>query len=134
MRLTPQEHFDFQASKEALSTLARTCRKRGVDRALLDLRGVPVPAKPLFTPNELASLVNTFHEEGFGRRQRLAVLLPVDPHGGGKMFAFISRMRGWQVQAFVGFEEARLWLSTQNSGRTDRVGEEIPIRFHKKSI
>ena len=132
--MNPRDQLDFRASKDVLNMLARGCRKRGVDRALLDLRALPVPPKPLFTPSELAALVNTFREAGFGRQQRLAVLYREDPHGGAKMFAFISRMRGRQVRAFADFEEALSWLSTQKPKPAERTGEEIPIQFPKRML
>src|SRR5882757_5222142 len=98
VRLDPDEHLDFAASKQALQTLAQACKKRGLDRALLDLRALPVPTTPLFTPTQLAALIGTFREAGFGRHQRLAVLYRSDPHGGARTFAFIGRIQGWQVR------------------------------------
>jgi hypothetical protein len=134
VRLDAHDHLDFQASKEALQTLALACRKRGLDCALLDLRALQVPPKPLFTRAELASLVETFREEGFGRDQRLAVLYRNDPHGGARTFAFISRMRGWQVRAFAEFEEALFWLSSEKTRPTEREEPEVPIQFVKRKI
>ena len=127
VRLHPQGHLNFDESKRALELLAHACRKRGLDRALLDLRGLPMPSKPLFTPSELALLVETFREAGFGRHQRLAVLYRKDPHRGARVFAFISRLRGWQVRALADFEEAMLWLSEEKPKRPAPGGEEIPI-------
>src|SRR5215510_4106595 len=97
VRLGAREHLDFEASKRALALLAQACRKRGIDRAMLDLRELAIPAKPLFTPSQLAALVGTFREAGFSRAQKLAVLYRSDPHRGARLFAFISIMRGWQV-------------------------------------
>jgi hypothetical protein len=129
VRLDAYEHLNFQASKEALAVLARACRKRGLDRAMLDLRALPIPPKPLFTVSELASLVETFREAGFGRHQRLAVLYRSDPHRGARRFAFISRMRGWQVRAFGEFEEAFLWLEEWPTSQPERRGKKVPIEF-----
>ena len=130
VRVGAQGRLDFQGSKEALATLAKACRKRGLDRALLDLRALPVPARPLFTPAELAALVGTFREAGFGLQQRLAVLYQSDPHGGARTFAFISRMRGWHVRAFGDFESALLWLSAAPPGQRARPeGKPLPIHF-----
>jgi hypothetical protein len=129
VRLSAQGHLDFQASKQALQQLARACWKRGLHRALLDLRRLPETVKPLFTPSELASLVATFREAGFTRRQRLAVLYRNDRHHGARMFAFISRLRGWQVQAFGDFEDALFWLSGDPKwGAEDEVAS-VPSRF-----
>ena len=126
--LDPDEHLDFEASKRALQALAFACRKRGLDRAMLDLRSLPVPPKPLFTPSQLAALIATFHEAGFGGKQRLAVLYRSDPHGGARMFAFIGRIQGWHVQAFDGFEAALLWLSKDTeSPIVSREDIAIPI-------
>lgn len=129
IRVGPHGHLDFEGSKETLATLARACQKRGLNQALLDLRALPIPPKPLFSPTELASLVETFREVGFGPRQRLAVLYRSDPHQGARMFAFISRLRGFQVRAFEDFEHAVLWLSEQEYQRPVREGHLLPIRF-----
>jgi hypothetical protein len=130
VRIGPQGRLDFKSSKETLATLAQACRKRGLDRALVDLRSLPVPAKPLFTPAELAELVGTFREVGFGPRQWLAVLYRSDPHHGARTFAFISRMRGWRVRAFEDFEAALLWLSAaEPEKRSHLKGQSIPIQF-----
>ena len=130
IRIGPQGHLDLQASKEALAMLAEACRKRGLDRAILDIRAIPVPVRPYFTPPELAALVDTFREVGFGPRQRLAVLYKSDPHLGARTFAFIGRMKGWHVRAFAEFETALLWLSAaEPEKRARREGQSVPIQF-----
>jgi len=127
------EELDLEASKKALRALALACRKRGLDRALLDVRTVPIPAKPQFTTSELAELAKTFQEAGFSRDERLAVLYREDVHGGIKNFAFISRMRGMQVQAFTDFESALFWLSERpESVAESECGISIPIIKRKK--
>ena len=134
VRLGARGHLNFQASKDALQELAHACRKRSVDRALLDLRELLIPAKPLFTPSELASLVETFREAGFARHQRLAVLYRNDPHHGARLFAFIGRIRGGQVRAFAEFEEALFWLSAESGRRLEPGEREVPIRHAKSKI
>jgi len=129
VRVGPHGHLDFDGSKAALKALAQGCQKRGLNQAVLDLRALPMPPKPLFTPQELAALVETFREVGFGPRQRLAILYRSDPHSGARMFAFISRMRGWQVRAFEDFEQALLWLSEEQYKRTFHDGQKLPIKF-----
>ena len=134
VRLATPELLDFAASKAALELLARACRKRGVDRALLDLRALPMPAKPLFKPTQLAALVETFREAGFARQQRLAVLYKSDPHYGVRMFAFIGALKGWQVRAFEDFEQALHWLS-EEKGRKGQPGEkEVPVQLAHRQI
>ena len=129
VRVGPHGHFDFEGSKATLAGLARACHKRGLNRALLDLRALPVPRKPLFSPSELAALVETFREVGFGQKERLAVLYHSDPHRGARLFAFISRLRGWQVRAFEDFEHALLWLSEGQREQPVREGQSLPIKF-----
>jgi len=111
IRMDAHKHLDLRVSKDALRALAETCRKRAIDRVMLDLRKVPVLARPHFTTAELAALVSTFREAGFTREQRLAVLYQHDPHGGIRSFAFFSRMRGLQVEAFNEFESALYYLA-----------------------
>jgi hypothetical protein len=134
VRLGARDHLNLESTKEALADLARACRKRGVDRALLDLRELAIPAKPLFTPTELASLVGAFHQAGFGRNQRLAVLYRSDPHHGARLFAFISSMRGWQVRAFSEFEEALAWLSDAESSQLDSGELQVPIQVARRKL
>ena len=132
VRLDPQRHLDFEASKEALRVLAVACRMRGTERAILDLRALPIPAKRLFTTAQLAELIGTFREAGFTAQHRLAVLYRRDPFGGARMFAFIGFMRGWQVRAFPEFEPAFTWLSEPKEKRPTRRGQSIPIRFREQ--
>jgi len=98
VRVDAHEHLDFEASAKALQALAQACRKRGLGCALLDLRAVPVPDKPLFTTKEIAALVLTFRDAGFSVEQRLAVLYHQDVYGGIRDFAFISRIGGGREQ------------------------------------
>jgi hypothetical protein len=102
---------DAKASKQKLAQLAKACKERVLDRVLLDLRDLQFLPVPVFTPNELAGLVDAFREMGFSHEQRLAVLYKVDPHHGARMFAFISRERGWNVHAFDNYEDAIQWLA-----------------------
>ena len=132
IRLDPHELLDFEASKQALQALARACLKRAVDRAVLDLRSLPVPAKPLFTPTELALLVGTFRDAGFSHEQRLAILYSHDVFGGIRAFAFISRLRGLKVKAFGDFEAAFEWLSEEDETAAESRKGEIPISITKR--
>ena len=112
VRLGAHGHFDLAASKAALAELARACRKRGIDRALMDLRALQPKPKPVFSREDLIALVNTFCEIGFTRQQRLAVLYHSDPHHRARLFAFLSTLRGWTVRVFDDFEKALSWLSS----------------------
>ena len=133
VRLDAREHLDFESSKEVLHAMARACRKRAIDRAILDLRTVPIPEKPLFTRDELSALVETFHEAGFTLNQRLAVLYRQDPHQGIRKFAFIGTLRGWNVRAFCDFERALAWLCTE-SDEPQSEAQQIRIRISKRKL
>lgn len=132
IRLDARAHVDFGASEKVLQELARACRKRGLGRALFDLRSLPALPRPQFTPNELARLVSTFREAGFTREQRLAILYHSDFFGGARNFAFISRMRGLDVQAFTEFETALHWLSESHDNREEHPQDETPIPIMKR--
>ncbi|HUA65603.1 MAG TPA: hypothetical protein VME24_07135, partial [Alphaproteobacteria bacterium] len=60
VRLDADEHVNFEESKKVLQELALTCRMRGLDRAMMDIRDIPIPDKPRFTDAELAALVSAF--------------------------------------------------------------------------
>ncbi len=129
--LNAKEQLDFDASREALQTLALALQKRGLDRAMLDLRSLPTPPKPLFTPSQLAALVRAFLAAGFSKHQKLAILYRNDPHGGVRTFAFIGRIQGWHVQAFADFEQAFYWLSEETEGRAAGREQEIRVPITK---
>jgi hypothetical protein len=132
IRLGAEGHFDPVASKVVLAELAAACRKRGIHRAMLDLRALHPGPTPVFSPSDLAHLVNTFREIGFTRDQKLAVLYGSDPHHRAKMFAFIGTLRGWHVAAFGNFEEAMVWLSDDEPAAADTAsrsgGEAVALK------
>jgi hypothetical protein len=133
--LDADELLDFEATKTALQGLAQACHKRGLDRAMLDLRDIPVPDKPHFTATELAALVGIFRDAGFTRHQRLAVLYQFDVHGGVRNFAFFGKMRGLQVQAFREFEAALQWLSEGlEDADVQEAGAPVPIAKSETKI
>jgi len=136
IRLGTKERVDLKASRDILAQLARACRKRGVDRALLDLRELHPGPKPAFSVQDVASLVNTFHEIGFRKDQRLAVLYSSDPHHRARLFAFLSSLHGWQVRAFGEFEEAIVWLWNTDVADTAEVAkgvEEVPVKVRRRT-
>jgi hypothetical protein len=134
VRVGAEGHFDLPASKEALATLANSCRKRGTENAILDLRALEPAPKPVFTPKDLLELVNTFPEMGFDKhRLRLAILYRIDPHKRARLFSFLTALHGWNVQTFDNFEEALLWLSrgqeAQSRPQRSQRETQIPVRF-----
>ncbi len=135
IRLGAQGHFDLKASQAVLTQLAGACCKRGINQAMLDLRALHPGPKPVFSPNDLVKLVNTFKEAGFTRRQRLAVLYGSDPHHRARLFSFIATLRGWNVRAFDDFEKAVIWLShgevPQVEAESTTRSKKIPVRQFK---
>ena len=134
IRLGAHGRVDLKASKEILAELAAACRKRGINQALLDLRALHFGPKPVFSPHDLAVLVNTFREIGFTHRERLAVLYLSDPYHRARLFSFIATVHGWNVRAFDGFEEAVTWLSgaepEHSEEETDSTtrAKRVPVR------
>ncbi len=136
IRLGAKGRVDVKESREILSEIARACRKRGVNRALLDVRAVHIGPKPVFSLQDLVRLVRTFHELGFRKEHRLAVLYSADPHHRARLFAFLSNLHGWQVRAFHEFEEAIVWLWETEAGEKiqprERV-EEVPVKMRHRA-
>jgi hypothetical protein len=131
IQVNPQGKPDVLASREALAKLGAACKKRGINRAMVDLRSLVIGPKPVFSPADLLSLVNTFHEIGFRKDQRLAVLYSDDRHHRAKMFAVIGSLRGWLVSAFDEYEAAINWLMLPDKTKGQEVptpGEEISVQ------
>lgn len=126
--LDPDEHMDFEASKQELQKLAQACRKRGLEGALMDLRGLPVLSRPHFSKTQVAALVETFHTAGFTQEHRLAILYEHDVWGIIHDFTLFSRMRGLKVRAFLDFEKATRWLSRKDEHPPEvKHGVHVPI-------
>jgi hypothetical protein len=132
IKLGAKGHFDMKASKAVLAQLAAACWKRGINQALLDLRALHPGSKPVFSPNDLVTLVNTFCKVGFTHDLRLALLYGSDPHHRARLFAFIAKLRGWKVQAFDEFEQAVLWLSAMEEPEAETEytprPKKVPVR------
>lgn len=126
IRVGAHGHFDLAASKAVLAQLATACRKRGIHQALLDVRALVPGQKPVFSPQDLMTLVNTFDQVGFNRRDRVAVLYTSDPHQRAHLFSFVATVHGWQVQAFNNFERAIFWLSAAGSESAGGAEAELP--------
>jgi hypothetical protein len=132
IRLGAKGHFDMKASKAVLAQLGAACWKRGINQALLDLRALQPGPNPVFSPNDLVTLVNTFCKVGFTHDLRLALLYGSDPHHRARLFAFIAKLRGWKVQAFDDFEAAVTWLSAMESPQVETEftprAKKVPVR------
>ena len=126
IRVGAHGHFDLEASKAVLAQLASACRKRGIHQALLDVRALVPGQKPVFSPQDLMTLVKTFDEVGFNRLDRVAVLYTSDPHHRAHLFSFVATVHGWQVQAFNNFEKAIYWLSAAGSKSAGGAEAELP--------
>lgn len=124
VRLGAEGQFDFASTRDVLKTLADSCRKRAIERALLDVR----ESRSNLTPDDLAALVNAFSEVGFSKRLRLAVLHGGDQEYRARLFAFISGLRGWKVRALETFEEALEWLSLEEESQGG-LDETVPIQI-----
>jgi hypothetical protein len=125
IRFGPKGEFDLVASCAALHGLAEACKRRGMNRALLDGRN----ARAELSPNELAALVNAFVEIGFTRDLHLAILHPAERYQRARLFAFISRIKGWNVRAFGDFEQAMYWLSSDQIRQQPK-----PVSAHRKQV
>ena len=136
VRVGAEGRFDLAASKKALAAIVSACRKRGLRHAVMDLRGVRIGPKSAFTTADLVELVNTFPKAGFTHELRVALIYASDPHKRARLFAFLSTLHGWEVQAFGNFEEAVMWLSSNGvkvKAAEQEKKERVPIRFHRPS-
>lgn len=127
IRVGPQGKLDLQNSRTILESLTAACRRRGIERAMLDLRDVWSD----FGPEELAAILRMFGEIGFPHIKRLALLHSGDPHRRVRVLALLASLRGWSVRAFDNFEAAFEWLALAKGSEKPRptvVQQDIPIR------
>jgi len=132
VRLSGRGTVDFRASRQALESLGAACRRRGVDRALLDVREL----RSNLTPKEFSALVDMFREIGFSHGHRLAILHVAEQDRRAKAFSFLSSIRGWMVRDFTDFEKAIEWLSKEDKKALNSEtakGDAVPIKKSKGS-
>lgn len=109
IRCGAQGTVDFDESRRVLTALASAIVKRGLHKAILDLR--KAQAEPPLTYTQLYELASSFQEAGFGARHRLALLVAPNKYDKAEFFALCASGRGWNCFAFDSFEEAFDWLS-----------------------
>ena len=126
VRLDAQGEFDFESTREVLKALADSCHKRGIERAMIDVRG----ATSNLSPKDLAGLVSSFAKAAVSKRLWLAIVHTGDQNYRAKLFVFFSAMRGRKVQAFERFEDGLDWLSLSDHSPadSDTSAHEVPIR------
>src|SRR4051794_17192417 len=107
VKLDPEGHFDFEASRGVLASLAKACIDRGINCALLDVRDIHGD----LSTTELYTLARTFQDMGYRREHRLAVLHRLFGTK-AEIFATFAAERGWNVRAFDSYEEAMEWFTT----------------------
>lgn len=106
VRMNSNGEFDFQATRNMLSSIAKTCVERGIDCALIDLRH----ASTSMTAADLYQLALTFREMGFHKHHRLAVLHRYREGERAEFFSMLALDQGWKVRAFDEYEEAMDWF------------------------
>ena len=123
IRLDAHGHLDFEGSRAVFKVLSQTCQKRGLTRAMLDVRNMHAS----LTPTELGMLVGDFCDLGFSRKQRLALLHSQEQDYRANLFALISHSRGWTVEAFDSFEKALDWLALNDEASADSDSDSAEI-------
>ena len=118
IRVGPHGKLDLARSRAILKSLSAACQKRGIERAMLDLRGV----RSEFGPEELAECIRMFREIACPHIQRLALIHSGDPHRRVRTLALIASLRGWSVRAFDDFETAFEWLALSRVSRSEQSG------------
>ena len=101
--------LDLDETRRILLSLADALVRRGVDRAILDLRKNTI--EPPLTYTQLYDLARTFQLAGFGPKHKLALLVQPNKYDKAQFFAICVSGRGWNCHPFDQFEDALEWLS-----------------------
>jgi len=130
VRLGAHGEFDFESTRDVLKNLADACHKRGIERAMLDVRG----ATSNLTPKDLAGLVSAFARAAASKRLWLAIVHTGDQNYRAKLFVFFSAMRGRKVREFEKFEDGLEWLSIleDSAAKSGTPAHDLPIRSNTK--
>jgi hypothetical protein len=99
---------DLEESITLLKHLAQECIDLGLTRVLLDLRARPEDST--LRISDIYTLARTFHEIGFGKHHRLAVLHRHRAGERAELFAMLAKLDGWTVETFDNYEDAIEWF------------------------
>ena len=106
VRATPQGHADIEKAERLLKDIATA--GAGIDdfNVLVDTRR----SSGGLTANELWSLAHKLaqYRHAFGRKT--AILCPAERFDHSRFFALCAENRGFDMRAFVSYEEAMEWL------------------------
>jgi hypothetical protein len=98
----------LEESVTLLTRLAQECMDLGLTRVLLDLRGRS--GESALSARDIYTLARTFHEIGFRKHQRLALLHRHRAGERAELFAMLAKLDGWNVETFENYEDAIEWF------------------------
>lgn len=108
VRTTPAGELDLSSSKKILSGLASTSNRDKQQPMLIDLRNTT----SILNTVDLFELGSGLLEYGAAFRRKTAVLTRNDDSfERGSFFELVGRNRGYNVKAFITFEDAIMWLA-----------------------
>jgi hypothetical protein len=99
---------DLEESIALLKRLAQECIALNLTRVLLDLRARK--GESALSSQDIYTLVRTFHEIGFRKHQRLAILHRYRAGERAELFAMLAKLEGWNVETFESYEDAIDWF------------------------
>jgi hypothetical protein len=108
VKTTPTGELDLNSSKKILSGLASTSDLAKQQPMLIDLRNTT----SILNTVDLFELGSGLLEYGGAFRRKTAVLTRNDDSfERGSFFELVARNRGYNVKAFITFEDAIMWLA-----------------------
>lgn len=111
IRATPEGNLDFEESKKLLVEIASLAKGLGEYKILLDLRR----AAPQLNTADLWYLAKEVAQLGATYRRKTALLTLLQEFENAEFWALSAQNRGYQIHAFVSFEDAIEWLIQDNT-------------------
>jgi hypothetical protein len=108
IKATPEGDLDFAKSRKLLVQMVEARKTLRDYAVVLDTR----KAKSRLTAQELWYLANELQRVGDSFLRRTAIICPRKRFEMAKFFALCAEKQGFEMRAFVNFEEAMEWLSS----------------------
>ena len=128
VRFSAQGVIDFDHIAKVLSEIAAALHLRGVDRAVIDLRG----SESALNITDIYKLAIAFRDAGPHEGDRLAILVRHTRLDRADFFASLATHQGLVVGAFDNYEEAIDWLfasEVYNPSRPASVEAQSPRSY-----
>lgn len=113
LRMTPEKTLNYEESAKLFNDLSTVPDLKRDYQIILDTRKI----ETVMATVDLFNLAHKLLDHGLAFKQRTAVLCQPEQLEGARFFEALSQNQGYELRAFVSYEEAVDWLCSSSETR-----------------